>query len=322
MEKGLVSIIVAVYNVEKYIKRGINSLQNQTYENLQILLIDDCSSDSSWDTCRLLAETDRRIELYKMPTNRGIAAVRNYGITLSRGEFIGFFDPDDYVDNDFILTLYNAAIGNNTKISVCNAYRQDEYGIEYTDDTGETMNISPDELFKSTMLHCSFGVWNKLWHHSLFQNFFFNEKIKSGSDLDTYKLIFTVKLITYVGKAKYHYLYNSASVSHKNNISFRLCRLEIIDEMIEYIKKNKPHLLNYAYFLSCRTRRNFIITLIHSRERNQELIKKEINITRKSYHECKHLFSLIEKISFRILFCLPTFLPHFMLIIQKLRLNH
>ena len=101
-----------------------------------------------------------------------------------------------------------------------------------------------------------------------------------------------------------------------------LTRSGLYYELLRLIKKNKPHLLNYAYFLSCRTRRNFIITLIHTRERNQELIKKEINITRKSYHECKHLFSLIEKISFRILFSLPTFLPHFMLIIQKLRLNH
>lgn len=322
MEKGLVSIIVAVYNVEKYIRRGIHSLQNQTYENLQIVLIDDCSSDSSCDICKLLAENDKRIELYKMPTNRGIAAVRNYGIKQSRGEFIGFFDPDDYVDNDFISSLYNLAISQNTKISVCNAYRQDEYGIEYTNDSGKTINMSSDELFKSTMLHCSFGVWNKLWHHSLFKDFAFNERIKTGSDLDTYKLVFKVDMIAYVSKAKYHYLYNPASVSHNNTIEFRLCRLEIIDEMIAYIKKNKPHLLNYAYFLSCRTRRNFIITLINSRGRYQELLKKEIDITRKSYFECKHLFSISEKISFIILFSLPTFIPYYMSIIQKLRLNH
>ncbi len=95
MNKDLISIIVAVYNVEKFLRRGISSLQNQTHSNLQILLVDDCSTDSSLEICRMLAQEDHRIEVYQMQKNQGIAAVRNYGISLSRGAFIGFFDVDD-----------------------------------------------------------------------------------------------------------------------------------------------------------------------------------------------------------------------------------
>lgn len=320
MERGLVSVIVAVYNVEKYLNRGLTSLQEQTYGNLQIILIDDCSTDFSYEMCKSLAEKDRRIEVHQMQTNSGIAAVRNLGIRLSRGEYIGFFDPDDYVDKDFIFTLYNAATVNNTRISVCNAYREDEDGIEHTADSGWTTVISADELFQTSMVHCSFGVWNKLWHHSLIWNFEFNETITCGSDLDTYKLVFKVDKIAYVSKAKYHYLFNSSSISHKNSLEFRMVRLEIIDEMIDYIDNHKPHLLPYAYFLSCRTRRNFILILFNSQINRKDLINREITKTRFHFQECESIFSKLERFTFKVLFYFPNFYPTCMRLIHKLKL--
>lgn len=322
MEKCLISVVVAVFNVEKYLTRGIASLQNQSYSNLQILLIDDCSSDSSLKICKSLAEDDSRITVYQMPNNQGIAAVRNYGLKQSRGEYICFFDPDDYVEVDFISSLYDSIVENNTKISVCNVYRQDDNGVEYTDDSIRTTHLSSEELFKNTMKHCSFGVWNKLWHHSLFDDFTFNERIKSGSDLDTYKLIFKVKSVSYVCDPKYHYLYNPTSVSHLTSLRTRLGRLEIIDNMIADINNNKPHLVQYAYFLASRTRRNFILTLLTSQVRNWKFIKQEIGKTKKVFYECKHLFPLIEKLSFIVLFYLPLLSPYFIKIIHKLRLDH
>lgn len=322
MEGCLISVVVAVYNVEKYLRRGLASLQNQSYHHLQILLIDDCSSDSSLKICKALAKEDRRIEVYQMPTNQGIAAVRNYGIRQSKGEYICFFDPDDYVEFDFISSLYDSIVENNTKISVCNVYRQDDNGIEYTDHSLSITHLSSEELFKTTMKHCSFGVWNKLWHHSLFEDFTFKERIRSGSDLDTYKLIFRVKYVSYVCEPKYHYQYNPKSVSRLTSLETRLGRLEIIDNMIVDINNHKPHLVQYAYFLSSRTRRNFVLTLLISQERDWKFIKQEIGKTKKVFYECKHLFSLIERLSFGVLFHLPLLFPYFIRIIHKLRLDH
>ncbi len=322
MEKGLISVVVAVFNVEKYLRRGIASLQKQSYSNLQILLIDDCSCDSSLKICNSLAEADHRIEVYQMQTNQGIAAVRNYGIKQSRGEYICFFDTDDCVESDFISSLYDSIVENSTKISVCNVYRQDDNGIEYTDNSIRATLISSEELFKHTMKHCSFGVWNKLWHHSLFDDFFFNERIRSGSDLDTYKLVFKVKTVSYVCDPKYHYLYNPTSVSRLTSLETRMGRLEIIDNMIVDIKNQKPHLVHYAYFLSSRTRRNFILTLLTSQKRNWKFINQEIGKTKKVFYECRYLFSLAERLSFSVLFNFPLLFPYFIKTIHKLRLDH
>lgn len=320
MKSGeLISVIIGVYNVAQYLERGLKSILDQTYKNLQIIIIDDTSSDSSWDICKSFALHDSRIELIQI-SHQGLAMVRNIGIEHARGEYIAFFDPDDYVDKDFISTLYNLAIENEVRISVCNAYRESKYGKVYVNDTNEKYILRPEDLYKHMMLHCSFGVWDKLWHKSLFQNFKFNDKIRCGSDLDTYKIIFKVDSIAYYSKAKYHYMFNNSSISHTNTLENRLDRLVIVDEMIKNINIYNSDLLPYAYFLSCRTRRNLIYSLPRNDETNS-LIRKEIESIRQTYSKCKHLFSPLEKFTFVILLRSPALFKYLMKTLYFLRLN-
>ena len=101
-----ISIIVPVYNVEEYLERCVDSLITQTYHNIEILLIDDGSTDNSFSICNRYAKTDKRVKTISQ-ANNGVAAARNAGLAIATGDYIGFVDPDDYVDKDMYETLYN-----------------------------------------------------------------------------------------------------------------------------------------------------------------------------------------------------------------------
>ena len=104
--KCLISIIVPVYNVESYLERCVNSIINQTYHNLEIILVDDGSPDGSGDLCDKLAKNDDRITVYHKK-NGGLSDARNYGVQNANGEYITFIDSDDFVAKDYIEHLYS-----------------------------------------------------------------------------------------------------------------------------------------------------------------------------------------------------------------------
>ena len=120
MEKNKVSIIVPIYNICKYLERCINSLLNQTYKNLEIILIDDGSTDESYDICKKYEKKDSRILLIKKK-NQGVSSARNTGLRKAKGEFCTFVDADDFIGRDFIKTLVSYQIKNNYDIVISNA---------------------------------------------------------------------------------------------------------------------------------------------------------------------------------------------------------
>lgn len=104
--KKLISIIVPIYNCDKYIENCINSLLNQTYSNIEIVLVDDGSTDNSLMICKNMAKTDSRVKVYHQ-NNMGVSSARNYGIGVSKGDFLTFVDCDDWVDENYCMTLIN-----------------------------------------------------------------------------------------------------------------------------------------------------------------------------------------------------------------------
>ena len=179
MEK--ISIIVPVYNTSKYLNRCIDSLVNQTYKNIEILLVDDGSTDNSRQMCSKWAEKDSRIVcLHK--ENGGQASARNMGLDHATGDYIAFVDSDDCVSPFYAEKLLNACIDNNVKISFC--------GYALTDETSLPENMQPSDeqypveiisdyaYFERIYTHQEIAyvvVWNKLYHHSIFENLRFTE---------------------------------------------------------------------------------------------------------------------------------------------------
>ena len=116
-EKPLISVIVPIYKVEKYLNKCVKSIINQTYKNLEIILVDDGSPDNCGKICDKLAERDDRIRIIHKK-NGGLSSARNAGIEIANGEYIGFVDSDDYIDNDMFETLYNNIKDNNADLSI------------------------------------------------------------------------------------------------------------------------------------------------------------------------------------------------------------
>ena len=115
----LISIIVPVYNVEKYLEKCVNSIVNQTYKNLEIILVDDGATDSSGKLCDKLAKIDNRIKVYHKE-NGGLSDARNYGVERATGDYIGFVDSDDYIDSEMYGKLYEAIKKENVDVAECN----------------------------------------------------------------------------------------------------------------------------------------------------------------------------------------------------------
>lgn len=163
MNKNLISVIVPVYNVSKYLNQCIESIINQTYTNLEIILIDDGSNDESEKICDEYKNKDDRIIVIHQE-NGGLSAARNAGLDICKGKYISFVDSDDYPEPNFIDCLYSSLIENNVKVSMCDINHVDENSqtIE-TEKWDSTDIVSGREIFKRNKGFIHSVVWNKLY---------------------------------------------------------------------------------------------------------------------------------------------------------------
>lgn len=172
----LVSIIVPIFQVEKWLRRCLDSLIEQTYSNLEFILIDDGATDNSGIICDEYAEIDKRIRVIHQD-NLGVGAARNVGLSIAKGKYIGFVDPDDYVDKDMFRRLVMVAIEGSADIVMCNYYDVEIDGIRkgyyYFDDTLDTSQIK-DKIMVNELP--SF-LWNKIFLKGLFKDIFFHVDI-------------------------------------------------------------------------------------------------------------------------------------------------
>lgn len=126
--KNLISIIVPAYNAEKSIRRTIDSILEQTYKNLEIIVINDCSIDNTLLVLEQYSNADSRIKVINLEENQGVHEARMHGLRASKGQWIGFVDADDYVHPEMYQTLWNDALKYNADIALCSVRRVNEYG--------------------------------------------------------------------------------------------------------------------------------------------------------------------------------------------------
>ena len=169
-----VSIVVPVYNVEKYLKRCVDSLIEQSYSNLEILLVDDGSKDSSLSICKEYELKDSRIRVFHKE-NEGLGLTRNYGIERATGEYITFVDSDDYLTTDAIAVMLDRAIATNADVVIATHY----YKNEVQEVAIPERLYSGNEIKKALMVHMmgnngneldalSYTAWGKLYKKELF----------------------------------------------------------------------------------------------------------------------------------------------------------
>lgn len=208
-----VSIIVAVYNVEKYINRCLRSLTAQTLENLEIIIVDDGSTDRSGDICDRFAVHDKRITVIHHHGNRGLSVARNTGLDKADGEFIMFVDSDDWVDPDFSRIPYETAIENAADlVFFCHRRIFRHKVLLRTDNACPDGYLDEDDAMKRLYGISGFYVWNKLFHRRLFHSVRFPEGLYYEDNAVTHKLVHAARSIYYTNIVLYNYYYRPGSI--------------------------------------------------------------------------------------------------------------
>lgn len=226
-----VSVIVPIYNKEFYLKRCISSIVHQSYHNLQIILVDDGSTDSSRDICRYYQTQDFRIEVIEQE-NLGVSIARNRGIEQAKGEYVIFVDADDYIDSDYIMQLVNVQKKYPDYLIVCSVNDNKQLPFPSYDKEKNKWEIKDDlaEVLANGFIS---SIWNKLFRLNLIKkhNIKFNEKINFGEDglfcLD-YIALNNLQEIYLQKSVSYHYeikVKHSLSMGYHRNMYKMVCML-------------------------------------------------------------------------------------------------
>jgi glycosyltransferase involved in cell wall biosynthesis len=232
----LVSIIVPVYNVEKYLDKCVNSLMRQTYQNIEIILIDDGSTDKSGDLCDSYSDT--RIHVIHQE-NGGLSAARNEGIKVARGDFLTFVDSDDWIADDYVSFLYELLDEYKCDISICNPTYVFDLSKKrlHKNLNNELMLLDSEDALRIMLFqeHFDNSAWGKLYNRSLFSDTLFPVG-HIYEDLGTvYKLIYKSDRIIYSGEEKYYYLQRETSISGVLFEKRKLDYLYFADEIYDFI---------------------------------------------------------------------------------------
>ena len=214
----LISIIIPVYNVEKYLRKCIDSVLEQTYKNIEVILVDDGSTDNCGKICDEYLLKDGRIKVIHKE-NGGLSDARNKGIDASNGKYIMFVDSDDYVDKDMIKLLYNSLINSGADMSICRFVHVDEAG-NVTNDFNESLPCENMILTSEHALrwfaveYLPFFVISccKLYKRFLWDRIRFPKGKINEDEFVSHEIFGECETITFVNRSLYYYLQRSGSI--------------------------------------------------------------------------------------------------------------
>ena len=303
MENDLISIIIPVYKVEKYLEKCIESVLKQTYTNLQIILVDDGSPDNCGKICDEYAKKDPRIEVIHK-VNGGLSDARNVGIAKAKGKYIGFVDSDDYIKEDMYEILINLIKEYDADVSICNLYdvidgkeyiRNNENGIQ---------EYSRLEILKEVLLdeNIQSYAWNKLYKKELFDEIKYPIGKKYEDIGTTFYVFEKCNKIVVTSEPEYYYLKRSDSLVNNVTESTVLDYTDIIIQRYLYTQKNIEELRKYNNYYLAKTliTAHNDIELLGSisekmQEKYKELYNLVYNIMKNDREDIEELFNAEQK---------------------------
>ena len=206
-----ISVIVSIYNVQAYVEKSVHSICNQTYKNLEIILVDDGATDNSGKICDELATKDSRIKVIHKQ-NGGLSSARNEGVKFATGEYIAFVDGDDWIDEDMYEGMISAILKHDADIAICNYKEISQKGIRDTSteeitvfEGRETLKVFIEEDVRYQIQN---AAWNKLYKRSLMGDLRFPEGKLFEDIVYTTKLLAGSKRAVYINKAYYNYIFD------------------------------------------------------------------------------------------------------------------
>ena len=296
-----ISVIVPVYKVEKYLSRCIDSILNQSYKNLEIILVDDGSPDRCGEICEEYAKKDKRIvSIHK--ENGGLSSARIEGINRATGKLIAFVDSDDYLDKNMYKKLYENMKKAQADISVCNFFYEFENEnnkrdfVNSDDFVKEYNNIDAiKELLKNKRIFNY--AWNKLYKRELFENIKYPESKKMEDLGTTYFLFEKANRIIYDSMPLYYYIQRGGSIVSSADKKFYLDLLELLVERYRYLGKKYESLkteLDYNFIFNILVISKYLDDA--EIKEADDIIKTKIDVNKQN--EWKKLMTFKEKIKY------------------------
>lgn len=269
----LISIIVPVYNAEKYLSRCIESILNQTYNKLQIILINDGSTDNSLSICKFYQSKDNRIVVVDKK-NEGVSQSRNIGIELSKGKYIGFVDSDDYINTHMYEKLLEKIKLDQTQACAMVNHTINKFKIE----KGKELLTGKEALKKMLLLEFPTSLWSYLYSSDTIRERRLNEEIHFFEDFDfNFKVVSTLNKISLCYEDFYKYEINESSINSQAINSKKITCLKILEDSTnkEIIQKNNLS----TYFIYLKT--HFLVSLILNISKLKSTDEKYYCITKK-----------------------------------------
>ena len=254
-KEPLISIIIPVYNVEKYIRRCLDSVINQTYKNLEIILVDDGSPDNSGKICDEYAKVDKRIKVIHKE-NGGLSDARNKGIKEAKGKYIAFVDSDDFIDLNMYSMLEKVIENKKADIACCKFLRFKEqvkidkrkYDKKITEYTQEEYI---KKFFKINTQECVYYAWNKLYKKELLDENQYPFGLTCEDVVGTYKALLKANSIVEINYPYYYYFYNENGITGGKFSEKDFDLIKIWDEVVKISNRNNTY-VDYAILNRCR----------------------------------------------------------------------
>ena len=283
----LVSVVIPVYKVEKYLNRCVDSLCNQSYSKLQIILIDDSSPDSCPEICNRYSLKDPRISVIHNPINKGLATTRNIGLNHVIGKYVMFVDSDDFLDVDCIEKMVNCMEDNEADLVVC--------GFDYYKSGIRTVgrinpNNHPCKMTKAEAFNLLFDdtdkmrtAWAKLYRYELIKGIRFPDGNRFGEDMAfTPYVILNAKCIYHLNENKYLYNQDGESLVRSSFNKNRMEMVKLTHDWIEICRNVFPGLIEKAESYYILTMIDLCSMMDASKDKDsfsiiKELLKNEKN---------------------------------------------
>ncbi|MGN1181350.1 MAG: glycosyltransferase family 2 protein [Suilimivivens sp.] len=242
MSQKKISVIVTAYNIEQYLPRCLDSLLKQTYEPLEIIVVDDGSTDATAAICDEYAKRAENIKVMHRE-NGGPSAARNTGLTAAQGDYIGYVDGDDFIEPDMYESMLMACIRTNADIAIC-SYRPVGEGAEEFHPTGNVIELSREqalELYISghSQYHIYHSVWSKLFSRKVIENIAFREGRKSEDIMYTTQALAAASKCVFLDTPYYNYMVDRDTSIMNSRLHERRFQDEIPfwKEQEEYLSK-------------------------------------------------------------------------------------
>lgn len=317
LQRPIITIIVPVYNVEKYLVRCLNSIVNQTYKNLQIILIDDGSTDNSGKICDDYSRNDHRISVIHK-RNEGLSAARNEGLDIAEGKYIGFVDSDDYIELDMYEQLYKLIESTDAEMAVCEFTYIEDSGIkrEKEEELPVKTKMDADTYIKKWIdsRYKPFYVvaWNKLYKKKLFDGIRYPVDKYREDEYVIHHLVYQCSKIIYISKSFYYYKQHTGSIMKTSDVRL----MDLGDALIDryYLAKRESNNLLRKETIKLLVNeiwewKVFNHYDVNFKEKYLDYKKKSFRIVGKELFlgDGKSLYSILEKVWICMRVAIPKF---------------